>query len=69
MIEKIDDTFELECDHCSENLITSSDRFIEAISEAKDEGWLVIHRDGDFYHFCCRECADECLNPKQRRLS
>ena len=32
--------------------------FKDVATEIKKLGWIVKYLDGEFYHFCCKECAN-----------
>lgn len=48
-----------ECDTCGEIIETHTDDFMDALSFAKGEGWIVSKDGDDWVHFCNRNCFDE----------
>lgn len=58
MLELLDDTFEIACDNCTGNFITSSDKVTAANNEAKMNGWKIKKKGKELFHFC-PDCANE----------
>ena len=53
--------FEITCDECGSNDIYGAD-FHEAISEAKDDGWIFFKDGtGNWLHFHDSRCRDDYL--------
>lgn len=46
-----------QCDHCSNAEELEADDFQEAVSEMKQDGWLITKLDGEWVHLCpsCKE--------------
>ncbi len=46
----------MECDICTKEIEFNGD-WKECIASAKREGWIIVkHTDGDWYHFCSKDC-------------
>lgn len=48
-------TMTIECDSCGKKTEFNGD-FKYCISEAKDQGWIVVKKLGKWHHYCSKEC-------------
>ena len=60
MIDKLDfGIFDMYCDGCYEREEFDVDNdFYQMITEAKENGWKIINRNGNWDHYC-QECAQK----------
>ena len=59
MIITYDDDYglmEIECDNCGSGVEIECSDFSDGIREAKNKGWIMKKVDGDYEHYCCKEC-------------
>ena len=57
-----------ECDVCHDSIDTKTDDFRDALSFAKDSGWIVKKIEDNWFHFCTFTCQKEATRSNSPKL-